>query len=197
VYANQGKFNEAIVWWKKALAILPDAGLYSNIATAYFYLQRYAESVPMFEKAVAMDPNDEVNIGNLGDAYRWNGQKEKARATYDRAIAVAYRGLQVNPRDAITMCHLAGYYAKKGDRQRSVEWLDRARAINPNSVEVIYEAAIVHTLADQPDEALKDLREAFQKGSSPEQATSEPEFKSLQRRPEFVSLIAEFSGAKK
>lgn len=196
-YGNQGKFKEAIIYWEKAMAIAPDPDLYSNIGTAYFYLQRYAESVPKFEKAVAMNPNDETNVGNLADAYRWNGQKDKSVATYDKAIALAYRQLQVNPRDALTMSHLAGYYAKKGDRLQSTEWMGRARSLDPNGIELIYEAAIVHALANRREDALKDLREAFQKGASVEQARIEPEFNSLRQGPEFANLLAEFSAAKK
>jgi thioredoxin-like negative regulator of GroEL len=95
------------------------------------------------------------------------------------------------------MGDLAGYYAKKGDASQALEWMNRARASDPASVDLIYQAAIVHTLARQPDEALKDLREAFQKGYSTNQARTEPEFKSLQSLPEFASLLAEFSGTKK
>ncbi|MGC1644539.1 MAG: tetratricopeptide repeat protein, partial [Candidatus Sulfotelmatobacter sp.] len=189
--------KESIPYFQKALAITPNPDLYSNIGTAYFYLQRYAESVPMFEKAVAMKPNEEWITGNLADGYRWNGQKEKSLATYDKAIALAYKELQVNPRNASTMGDLAGYYAKKGDRAQSVEWISRARSIDPNGVELIYQAAIVHALANRSEDALKDLREAFQKGYSTEQARTDPEFGSLQSRPEFANLLAEFSTSKK
>ncbi len=197
VYFGQGKFKESIPYFQKALAITPDPVLYSNIGTAYFYMQRYAESVPMFEKAVAMNPNEEFLVGNLADGYRWNGQKEESLATYDKAITLAYKELQVNPRNASAMGDLACYYAKKGDKAQAVEWLGRARSIDPNAVLLMSQAAIVHALANRPEEALKDLREAFQKGYSTQEARREPEFRSLQSHPEFPSLLAEFSTSKK
>jgi len=176
---------------------MPNPVLYSNIGTAYFYLERYTESVPMFEQAVAMNPNEEMLTGNLADAYRWNGQKEKSLATDDKAIALAYKELQVNPRNAETMGDLACYYAKKGDGAQAIEWLSRARSIDPNTVILMSQAATVHTLANRPEDALKDLREAFQKGYSTEEARREPEFRSLQSRPEFANLLTEFSATKK
>jgi len=197
VLFNQGKFKEAVSYFQKALAIKPNAVLYTNIATAYFYLQRYAESVPMFEKAAAMNPNEEMIVGNLADAYRWNGQKEKSLTTYDKAIALAYKDLQVNPKDAGTMGDLAVYYAKKGDRAQSIDWISRARSADPNSVYLLYQAATVHTLANRPEDALKELREAFQKGYSTEPARTDPEFGSLRHRPEFANLLAEFSTSKR
>jgi tetratricopeptide (TPR) repeat protein len=197
VYFSQGKFKESIPYFQKALAIAPSPDLYSNIGTAYFYLGRYAESVPMFEKAVAMSPNEEWFTGNLADGYRSDGQKEKSLATYDKAIALAYKELQINPRDAGAMGRLAGYYAKKDDLAQGLEWISRARSIDPNSVQLMSQAAIVHTLANRPEEAFKDLREAFQKGYSTEEAPREPEFKRLQSYPAFANLLSEFSTAKK
>jgi tetratricopeptide (TPR) repeat protein len=197
VYFSQGKFKEAITNAEKALTITPNPDLYDNIGEAYFYMNRYAESVPMFEKAVAMNPNSEENTGNLANAYRWNGQKEKSLATYDKAIALAFKELQVNPRNASVMGHLAGYYAEKGDRAQSIEWISRARSIDPNGVDLLHQAAIVHALANRPEDALKDLREAFQKGYSTELARRDPDFGSLQHRPEFADLLAEFSTTKK
>jgi serine/threonine protein kinase/Tfp pilus assembly protein PilF len=196
VYFHQGKFKESIPYFQKALAINPSEDLYSNIGTAYFYLERYSESVMMFEKAVAMNPADELLTGNLADGYRWNGQKQKSLATYDRAIALAYKELQVNPRNASVMGDLACYYAKKGDGAQAIEWISRARDIDPHSVLLMSQAVVVHALTSNPEAALKDLREAFQNGYSLDEARREPEFRSLQSRPEFSSLLAEFSTKK-
>jgi DNA invertase Pin-like site-specific DNA recombinase len=61
----------------------------------------------------------------------------------------------------------------------------------------IYDEAQISTLANQPEAALKALREAFQKGYPPEEARSDPELKSLEGRPEFTNLLKEFSGKTK
>jgi serine/threonine protein kinase/tetratricopeptide (TPR) repeat protein len=198
VYFSLGSFSEAIQYFEKALSLSsgPDPDLYSNIGTSYFYLGRYAQSVPMFEKAVALNPTDSETMGNLADGYRWNGQKEKSLATYDKAIALAYKELQVNPNNAQTVGQLATYYAKKGEEAKAIEFLSRARSLDPNSVLLMTQAAIVYTLANRPDDALKALREAFQEGYSTEEAHREPEFRSLQSRLEFANLLTEFSARK-
>ena len=69
----------------------------------------------MSEKAVELGPNQELAVGNLADAYRGSGQKEKAIATYDKAIALAFQELRVNPQSSSTLEDLALYYAKKGE----------------------------------------------------------------------------------
>jgi eukaryotic-like serine/threonine-protein kinase len=193
VYFRQGKYNECIPFFRKALELQPRSDVYSDLGTAYFFLRRYAEAVPMFEKAVEMKPNEEVWVGNLADAYRWAGQPEKAKATYDKAIALAYKELEVNPRNPTALESLALYYAKKGEAAQGLEFIRRARDIDPNNNQFIYSEAMVQTLAGRRDEALKTLREAFRKGYSTEEANRDPELKSLQNSPEFEKLIREFS----
>jgi len=192
-YFRQGKYAESIPFLQKALQLQPSADLYSNLGTTYFFLRRYDEAVPLFEKAVELNPNDEENMGNLADAYRWSGHPDKAEKTYDRAIALAYRDLQVNPRNASTLDSLALYYAKKGDSGQALQFSRRARSIDPNNIQFLYDEAEVLALANRPEEALKVLREAFQKGYPIEEAKNDPELKSMWTFPEFESLVKEFS----
>lgn len=192
VYLQQGKYEEAIPPYQKALALQPHSATYTNLGTAYFFLKRYSDAVPMYEKAVEMSPNDEILEGNLADAYRWSGQRDKANAAYDQAIALAYKDLEVNPRSAETLGDLALYYAKKGDSPHAVAFIRRARAIEPNRVALLYDAAVVQVLAGDIDEAMKSLRQAFQKGYPTQNAQDDPELKELSSRPEFERLVSEF-----
>jgi serine/threonine-protein kinase len=193
VYFQQGKYNECIPLFQKALQIQPDYMTYSNLGTAYFYLKRYTDSVPMFEKAVELNPNDGLLIGNLADAYRWSGQQDKAKATYDRAIALAFSELQVNPRAANVMDQLSLYYAKKGNPTQALDFIHRARSIKPLDINILYDEAVVYALTGRSTEALNTLREALQKGYSVQEAKNDPELATLQSRPEFAKLVADFS----
>jgi eukaryotic-like serine/threonine-protein kinase len=197
VYFRQGKYNEAIPFFEKAIKLQPPAALYSDLGTTYFFLRRYDEAVKMFEKAVEMSPNSEWMVGNLADAYRWSGQADCAQSTYNKAIGLAYKDLQVNPHGAETMGNLALYYAKKGDSTQALQFIRRARSIDSDSNQSMYNEAVVQALANHPEEALKALREAFQKGYSPQEARNDPELKSLEARQEFDELLKEFCGKRK
>jgi serine/threonine protein kinase/tetratricopeptide (TPR) repeat protein len=194
---RQGKYNDSIPFFEKALKLEPRADVYSDLGTAYFFLRRYQESVPMFEKAVEISPNDEWFVGNLADAYRWAGHYDQARSTYDKAIPLAYKELQVNPHDASTMGGMALYYAKMGDSTQALQFIRRARSVDPNSNQLIYNEAVIQAIAGHPEEALKALREAFQKGYSPEEARNDTELMILEPRPEFARLLKQFSGKTK
>jgi len=193
VYFQMGKFAESVPAFEQALKIAPSESLYSNLGTANFYLGKLPEAVKMFEKAVELNPNSQAGLGNLADGYRWSGQLDKAKATYERAIKQAYQDLKVNSRDASTLGYLAAYYAKTGDSKRGLEFIHRARGIDPNDTELIYKEGMIDAIAGQHADALKTLKEAFQKGYPSEQAKADPELRSLATDPDYVKLLAESS----
>jgi tetratricopeptide (TPR) repeat protein/tRNA A-37 threonylcarbamoyl transferase component Bud32 len=193
VYLRQGKWSEAIPHFQKALSISPDSPTYSNLGTAYFWLKRYDESVKMYQKATEMTPNNEELFGNLGDAQRWSGHSEQAAAAYDKAISLAFQQLQVNPRSAGTMGDLALYYAKKGDAANAQQYIQQARAISPDDIYLMYSEAQVKTLIGKPEEALKSLRLALEKGYAAQEAWNDPELQKLQALPQFSQLVKQFT----
>jgi serine/threonine-protein kinase len=192
-YMRMGRFEEAIPSLQLALERQPHPVTYSNLGTAYFYLKRYGESVQMFEKAVELVPNDELMVGNLADALRWSGQAEKASATYDRAIGLAFKALQVNPRNAATMGSLALYYSKKGQATQATEFIRRARSADAKNVALMYIEATVHAQAGRTEQALASLREAFRNGYPAEEAQNDPELGALREDPAFRKLVEEFT----
>jgi eukaryotic-like serine/threonine-protein kinase len=193
VYLRQGKWGEAIPQFQKALALAPDSPTYSNLGTAYFFLKNYDQATKMYEKAVEMTPNDEILLGNLGDSYRWSGHSDQAAAAYGKAITLAFQQLQVNPRSAPTMGDLGLLYAKKGDTANAQQYIQQARAISPNDLQLMYSEAQVKTLIGKPEEALKSLRQALEKGYATQEAWNDPELQKLQALPQFSQLVNKFS----
>jgi tetratricopeptide (TPR) repeat protein len=171
----------------------PNADTYSNLGTAYFYLKNYDQATKMYEKAVEMTPNDEALLGNLGDSYRWSGHSDQAAVAYGKAISLAFQQLSVNPKSAITMSDLGLLYAKKGDATNALQYTQQARAINPDDVQLIYSEAQVKTLIGKPEDALKSLRMALEKGYAAQEAWNDPELQKLQALPQFSQLVNQFS----
>jgi tetratricopeptide (TPR) repeat protein len=194
ILLRQGKYAESIPEFEKAISLTVNNDVaYSNLGYAYFELKRYEDAVTNFERAVQLNPTDSINMGNLADGYRWSGQKDKATATYDKAIELAYKDLQANPRSATTLSSLALYYAKKGQSVQALSFIRRARLLDKKNVDFMYDEAEIQALANRPDDALKLLRQALQKGASFTDAKNDPELGSLQGRPEFAELEREFA----
>ena len=196
-YLRDGKWSEAIAQYQKALTVAPDSATYSNLGTAYFFMKNYDQSTKMYEKAIQMNASQSEELwGNLGDAYRWLGQTDKARGAYAKAISLAFQGLQVNPRSAAIMGDLGILYAKKGDAGNALKYTNQARALKPNDLQLIYYEVQVKTLVGQPEEALKSLRLALEKGWTAQEAWNDPELQKLQALPQFSQLVKEFSKKK-
>jgi len=191
-YLQTARFEESIPVFQKALALLPTADTFTNLGIAYTSLGRYADAVPAYEKAVELNPNARAFVGNLADGYRWSGDAEKARATYDKAINLAYKELEVNPRNAETKANLALYYAKRGDVAQASRLIEDARASDASSVEIMYMEASVHLFAGRRSDALAQLREAFRAGYPASFAKTDPDLKPLWTDPQFQRLVKEF-----
>ena len=193
VNLREGKLSEAIPQYQKALSIAPNSPTYSNLGTAYFFLKNYDQATKMYEKAVEMTPNSEELLGNLGDSYRWSGHSDQAAAAYGKAISLAFQELQVNPRSAVIKGDLGLLYAKKGDEANALQYINQARSIKPDDLQLMYSEVEVKALIGKPEEALKSLRLALEKGWSAQEAWNDPELQKLQALPQFSQLVKQFS----
>jgi serine/threonine-protein kinase len=189
VYNRQGRWEDAAAAFQKALALQPHWLTYSNLGSVYFFMGRYPDAVGAFEQANALNPNDSVTLGNLADALRWSGRAAAARQTYEKATSLAFRELQVNPRDAATIATVALYYAKSADTRRADEFIARARKIDGADVTLIYQQAVIDTLAGRTDVALRHLEEALAGGYPVREARQDPELAALAKDPRFAAVI--------
>ena len=58
---DQGRVEEGIRWWEKAIALDPrEAYAYNNIANHYGHSGRAAEALKLYDKAIALEPTEPV-----------------------------------------------------------------------------------------------------------------------------------------
>jgi len=188
-YFRLGKFSDCVGALRKAIDKQSKAEYQSGLGVAYFYLGQYSESVKFFEKAVEMNPSDSGFRTNLGDAYRWSGQRDKAPAVYDQAIKLAYKSLDVDPRNTYALSNLAICYAKTGDDKNALKSIQQARQLDADDVDLMYQEATIHALAGRTREAVGALARALT-GISTEQAKNDPELAEIRRTPEFAKLLS-------
>ncbi len=197
VYLQQGKYQECIPYFQKALQIEPFFSTFSNLGTAYFFLKQYTNSAAMFEKAVALNPNNTVTMVNLADAYRAAGEQDKSHAAYQQAISLGYKELETNPRNPDVMAEIALAYAKIGNSKEAIDLIRRVRAMDHSNVNYIYDVAAINAVLGNSGDALKALREALAKHYPAEYAAGDIDFSSLQSSPEFVSMMKEYAASKR
>jgi tetratricopeptide (TPR) repeat protein len=193
MYERMGQYQQSIPAFQKSIELSPTWLAYCNLGNVYTVMKQYSQAIEALQKSVALGPNQEACVGNLADAYRYSRQADKAKETYEKAIALAFQELQVNPQNTDDMGDLALYFVKKGEPDRGLEFIKRARAIDKRDVELIFTQATVEALANKPTDAMATLRDALNKGYPAKDVESNPDFDSLRSRPDFQALIKQFS----
>ena len=185
-YHSLGRDDDAVAALQHALEIKPVPDVYTNLGTILFYQGKYDESVPAFEKAIALNANDFGNWGNLGDAYRWSANnKGKAKAAYQQAIQLVKDEIVKNPSQVDLKADFAMYLAKSGEQSAAMNALKPVEEAHSKDPTVLYSSAVVYELCGQREKSLNSLLAAVQAGQDLNDIKNEPEFVALRADPRY------------
>ena len=188
--AQYGKANE---YFRRGLQVDPNnADVLANLGTVSFFLGFYDEDAKYNQGAVGLRPTKYDYWGNLADAYHMMpGHASDAAADYQQAIHLAEDQLKINPNDSDLLSSLAHYYSRTNDPAHARKYLEKALNADPQNVDVLLIACLVHLDAGERREALQSLQKAVSAGYPREQLLANPELKSLHSDPEFERLAKE------
>jgi serine/threonine-protein kinase len=190
VYLNMGRYTDALLLFERSVAIRPTADAYSNLATAYFFQQRFAEAAHTYGQAVKLNPADYEMWGNLGDAYYWTPKEQsQAPQAYRKAISLGDAALSVNPRDAVVLCNLGLYHAMLREKDPAIAFLRRALAIAPDNSDFLFKAAEIYNQFGMTEPAFAALQDSIRRGYSRFFARDHPIFGNLKTDPRFRKLV--------
>jgi len=191
-YFSLGKYDDAIPLYEKSIQIYPTQENYSNLAYAYFAKKRFTDAARTNEHARDLNAEEYDVWGNLADSYYWApGERAKAPAAYQKAIALGTDMLQVNSRDASTLADVAYYYAMLGDKQAALKALSKALSLQSGDMNVLSDAALVHNQFGETAEALAFLQKAIAHGYPKSSLRVTPNFDNLRTNPRFQKLASD------
>jgi len=191
IYLLEGRYQEAIEATQRSINLKPTMSAYSNLGTAYFYQRRYSDAITAFDMARALDDQDYMNWGNLGDALYWSPDRRKESASaYKRAIELGLGRLQVNPKDAIARAFVADYYAMLGDKQAATTEIGKAVSQAPQDPDVLFRAAVVYNQLDDYRQTLDWLNKAVAAKFSLTTIRDTPDFDHLKSDPAFKAIVS-------
>jgi tetratricopeptide (TPR) repeat protein len=188
VYDKMGNDELALVYYRRAIDLNPDARAYSNLGTLYYRQGKFAEAAQAYSEAARLEPGP-AKHRNLGDVYARLGQATRAREQYERAVALSQSILGVNPKDAHTLGLLAVSEAKLGRHDVAARHAEEAVGLAPLDGEVLYRKAVVAALAGRTGPALAALRQALDHGYSAADAARDDDFGPLRDSPAFRQLV--------
>jgi adenylate cyclase len=126
LYVNQGKYDKAVAAAQRAVELCPGgADAYKVMGIALDFACRTNQAIPMFEKAIKLNPlPDPTLFYLLAAAYQWVGR-------YEDAIIEGKKALQLNPNNALTHFVLVRAYTKLGRKEEARAEAAEVLRINP------------------------------------------------------------------
>lgn len=148
VLDQQGRLDEAVHYYSKAIALKPDYALaHNNIAATLEKQGKQDEAMAHYLEADRLNPSLADTQNNLGNIWRKKGALEKAIAHYRKALAI-------NPRYHLAHRNLGAVLLERGMVEEGLFHYQKAVELNPDWAELRIELANALVLNANPTNVL-------------------------------------------
>jgi eukaryotic-like serine/threonine-protein kinase len=188
VYADWGDPKvrpEAEKALKKSIEQSPSYPAYANLASLYYREKRFADSAPMWEKALALNDKDYQVWGYLSNTYDWLNQNDKAAAARERELALLEPLVKLKPEEAEAQVALAAIYAKKSMKDQALIRVQAALSQAADNPAVLENSAVVYLLLGDKAKAQQYVQQAVDKGAVLDDLKNDPDLKGMFEDPKF------------
>lgn len=144
----EGKLDDAIAEFQKALAIKKHSKIYANLGAVYRKQGKIDEALTTYQEALALDPDGKEAL--MGRGLVWFGQKDfaKAEADFQHAITTDQRYLEAHT-------NLGAVYMTTGRTDDAIREYRIALVINPFYPDASYNLGVALTQKGLNDEAMQ------------------------------------------
>jgi tetratricopeptide (TPR) repeat protein len=190
ILSQQGRVDEAIVYYRKALAVNPNyADAHNNLASALLEQEKLDEAIAHYREALEINPHYADAHNNLASALLQQGKLDEAFAHYqkaleldpkhagvhfnlgnvllqlgklDEAIAHYQKGLQIKPRYDEGHNNLGAALYRQGKLAEAVAHYRSALEINPRYAKAHYNLGNALCQQGKADEAIPHYQKAVE-----------------------------------
>lgn len=151
-YAEQNKYDSAIIYYNEALKQDLEQGhhaeIYTNLGTAYWITNKIEQAKLAFSKSISLNPNQLEAYNNRSQLYLFNGQ-------IDSGIYDCSKTIELNP-NSIAAYQNRGYaYLIKKEYKLAVNDFKSSLNIDANNIKSIYLLGLSYYLDGDTIEANK------------------------------------------
>ena len=153
--AMQGRMDQAIVHYERALALKPDhAEAHTNLGNALAMQGRMDQAIAHYERALALKPDYAEAHYNLGNTFRAQGRMDQAIAHYQRVV-------MLRPTFAEAHYNLGNAFRVQGRTDQAVMHYERALSLRPDNAEIHNNLGLALAMQDQMDQAIAHYERAL------------------------------------
>lgn len=153
---RQGRFEDAISEWKKALELDPqDAAAISNLGAALHGAGRLEDAAREFSRALELDPDNVRAHTNIGIALARSKKYDEAARHFERA-------LELRPGDAQARSAYGGMLVETGETEKALVHLRVALELTPDSSDALNNYAGALARAGRYQDSLPYFRKALE-----------------------------------
>jgi Flp pilus assembly protein TadD len=156
------KITEAVEHLNKAIEIHPTyKNSYLQLGNANNYLKNYEQSIQYYNKVLAMDPDDENAINNLGITYRDAGRYYgEEKQDLSNAIKYLQKAYELRPNEYETLRLLGVAYGVSGQQQKAIDFFSKALALDEQNPDALWNLGNAYKYAGDTSKANELLQRA-------------------------------------
>jgi eukaryotic-like serine/threonine-protein kinase len=149
------RFDEALGYYRAALALRPDVGVAHNgVGVTLAWLGRTDDAIEHFQEALRLDPKNAWAHHNLGFVLRRKGLVEEPIDHFQQSI-------RLDPNNVMPYLVLGEVLSKAGRVDEAIHYYQEAIRVDPNSIMPYIGLGDVLSRAGRVDEAIHYYQEAI------------------------------------
>ena len=135
-YRRQGRNDEAVAAFRRALDIRPHVKTLSNLGATLRRMGKIAEAERTYERALVLDPESAIAHVGLGLVYAESGRPEDALREYERALTL-------DPQFAAVYINIGALLQSQGKLDEAAAAFARGIIIDPTLSDAHYNLGVV------------------------------------------------------
>ncbi len=154
------KITEATQHLEKAIQIHPTyKNSYLQLGNAYNYLKDYEKSIQYYNKVLAMDPDDDNAMNNLGITYRDAGRYYgEEKQDLSKAIQYLQKAYELRPDEYETLRLLGVAHGVSGNNNKAIDFFAKALALDDQNPDALWNLGNAYNYAGDTAKA-EELRQ--------------------------------------